>query len=316
MMRTGIIAKKMGMTRLYLSDGTHVPVTILSIDNCHVIAKKADENLGHYSVTLGSGKAKIKKVLKPQREAFAKIKVEPKKKSKEFKVSKENVLDIGQELGVKHFVVGQFVDATGISIGKGFAGSMKRHNFSGLRASHGVSISHRSHGSTGNSQDPGRVFKGKKMAGHMGSHKSTIQNLEVVATDEERSLLFVKGGVPGSNGSWLSLKDAIKRAIPSDAPFPAGIKNLTVSKKEVSPPPKTEEKPVEETAPKAEMKAVEESKVEEKQVEKTSSKVDEKPLEEAKAQEATKEEKKEDSATKVLNDSEKNITDKSKKTDK
>ena len=189
-MRTGIIAKKMGMTRLYLSDGTHIPVTILSIDNCQVIATKDDENLGYCSVTLGSGKAKIKKVLKPQREAFAKIKVEPKKKSKEFKVSKENVLDIGQELGVKHFVVGQFVDATGISIGKGFAGSMKRHNFSGLRASHGVSISHRSHGSTGNSQDPGRVFKGKKMAGHMGSHKSTIQNLEVVATDEERCLLL------------------------------------------------------------------------------------------------------------------------------
>jgi len=316
MMRTGIIAKKMGMTRLYLSDGTHVPVTILSIDNCHVIATKADENLGYYSVTLGSGKAKLKKVLKPQREAFAKIKVEPKKKSSEFKVSKENVLDLGQELGVKHFVVGQFVDATGISIGKGFAGSMKRHNFSGLRASHGVSISHRSHGSTGNSQDPGRVFKGKKMAGHMGSHKSTIQNLEVVATDEERGLLFVKGGVPGSNGSWLSLKDAIKRALPSDAPFPAGIKNLIVNKKEVSPTPKTEEKLAEETAPKVEKKVVEEAKVEKKSLEETTSKADEKPVEGAKAQEAIKEEKKENSASKVLEDSEKNVTEKSNKTEK
>ena len=328
-MRTGIIAKKMGMTRLYLSDGTHVPVTILSIDNCQVIATKDDENLGYYSVTVGSGKAKIKKVLKPQREAFAKIKVEPKKKSKEFKVSKENVLDIGQELGVKHFVVGQFVDATGISIGKGFAGSMKRHNFSGLRASHGVSISHRSHGSTGNSQDPGRVFKGKKMAGHMGSHKCTLQNLEVVATDEERGLLFVKGGVPGSNGSWLSLKDAIKKALPSDAPFPAGIKNLTVNKKEVSSTPKmeektmqeakVEEKPVEETASKAEEKPVEEtaSKAEEKLVEEElAPKAKEVPAEESEAEEDTKKEKKEDSISKAVNDSEKNITDKSNKTDK
>ena len=305
-MRTGIIAKKMGMTRLYLSDGTHIPVTILSIDNCQVIATKDDENLGYCSVTLGSGKAKIKKVLKPQREAFAKIKVEPKKKSKEFKVSKENVLDIGQELGANHFVVGQFVDATGISIGKGFAGSMKRHNFSGLRASHGVSISHRSHGSTGNSQDPGRVFKGKKMAGHMGSHKSTLQNLEVVATDQERGLLFIKGGVPGSDGSWLSLKDAIKKALPSDAPFPAGIKNLTVNKKEVIPTPKTEEKSVKETAPKAE----------EKPEELSAPKVEEAPAEDSKVEEDNKEEKKEESISKDVNDSKKNITDKPKKTDK
>ena len=209
-MRTGIIAKKMGMTRLYLSDGTHVPVTILSIDNCQVIATKDNENLGYYSVTLGSGKAKIKKVLKPQREAFAKIKVEPKKKSKEFKVSKENVLDIGQELGVKHFVVGQFVDATGISIGKGFAGSMKRHNFSGLRASHGVSISHRSHGSTGNSQDPGRVFKGKKMAGHMGNKIRTILNLEIIKSDVDNNLLFVKGSIPGSKNTEILVRKSIK----------------------------------------------------------------------------------------------------------
>ena len=303
-MRTGIVAKKMGMTRIYLSDGTHVPVTILSIDNCQVTAVRNDDNLGHYSVTLGSETAKIKKVLKPQREAFAKIKVEPKKKSIEFRVSKENLIDIGQELGVKHFAVGQYVDATGISIGKGFAGSMKRHNFSGLRASHGVSISHRSHGSTGNSQDPGRVFKGKKMAGHMGSHKCTLQNLEVVATDEERGLLFVKGGVPGSNGSWLSLKDAIKKALPSDAPFPAGIKNLTVNKKEVSPTPKTEEK------------TTQEAKVEEKPVEELAPKAEETPAEEAKVEEDTKEEKKEDSVSKAVNNSEKNITDKSKKTDK
>ena len=240
------------------------------------------------------------------------------KKMVEFKVSEENIVEIGKELGVEHFVVGQYIDATGISIGKGFAGSMKRHNFSGLRASHGVSISHRSHGSTGNSQDPGRVFKGKKMAGHMGSHKSTLQNLEVVATDQERGLLFIKGGVPGSDGSWLSLKDAIKKALPSDAPFPAGIKNLTVNKKEVIPTPKTEEKSVKETAPKAEEKSVKETapKAEEKPEELSAPKAEEALAEDSKVEEDNKEEKKEDSVSKDVNDSKKNITDKPKKTDK
>ena len=259
-MRTGIVAKKMGMTRIYLSDGTHVPVTVLSLDSCQVIAQKHDENLNFFSVTLGSGIAKAKNTLKPQREAYAKIKIEPKKKLAEYRVSKENLIEIGKEIGVNHFVVGQYVDVTGISIGKGFAGSMKRHNFSGLRASHGVSISHRSHGSTGNSQDPGRVFKGKKMAGHMGSHRTTIQNLQVVATDEERGLLFIKGGVPGSSGSWLSLRDAIKKALPSDAPYPAGIKGLD----------KKEEKPAEEAKTEA---PIEESKKEEKPAEESKKEV-------------------------------------------
>lgn len=281
-MRTGIIAKKIGMTRIYLSDGTHVPVTVLSVDECQVVASKNDKNLQKYSLTLGVGKAKIKNVSKPLRESFAKIKIEPKRKLVEFKVSKDNMIEIGKEIGTNHFVVGQYVDATGISIGKGFAGSMKRHNFAGLRASHGVSISHRSHGSTGNSQDPGRVFKGKKMAGHMGSSRATIQNLQVVATDEERGLIFIKGGVPGADGSWLALKDAIKKALPSNAPFPAGIKGVTKQ------PDTSDKKPVEEVA--TEEKSTEEAKAEAKVVEE--SKVAEKPAEEAKAEEKPAEEAK------------------------
>ena len=228
-MRTGIITKKIGMTRLYMADGTHVPVTVLSLKDCQVVANQTKDRNGYNSVTLGSEEAKLKNTNKAQREVYSKIKVTPKKKQKEFRVSESNMIAIGAEITANHFVVGQYVDATGITIGKGFAGAMKRHNFGGLRASHGVSVSHRSHGSTGNSQDPGRVFKGKKMAGHMGDRQRTIQNLQVVAADEDRGLIFIKGGLPGSKGSWISLKDAVKKAVPNDVPYPAGLKDTLLS---------------------------------------------------------------------------------------
>ena len=228
-MRTGLIAKKIGMTRLYMADGTHVPVTVLSLNNCQVIANQTEAKNGYNSVTLGTGEAKLKNTNKAQKEVYAKIKVAPKMKQKEFRVSESNMIAIGSELSANHFTVGQFVDVTGVTIGKGFAGAMKRHNFGGLRASHGVSISHRSHGSTGNSQDPGRVFKGKKMAGHMGDRQRTIQNLQVVAVDEDRGLIFIKGGLPGSKGKWISIKDSVKKAIPNDVPLPAGLKGTAVN---------------------------------------------------------------------------------------
>ena len=258
-MRTGIITKKIGMTRLYMADGTHVPVTVLSLKDCQVVANQTKDRNGYNSVTLGSEEAKLKNTNKAQREAYSKIKVTPKKKQKEFRVSESNMIAIGAEITANHFVVGQYVDATGITIGKGFAGAMKRHNFAGLRASHGVSVSHRSHGSTGNSQDPGRVFKGKKMAGHMGDKQRTIQNLQVVAADEDRGLIFIKGGLPGSKGSWISLKDAVKKAVPNDVPYPAGLKDTLLSSdnKDVK---------IEEISTKEEVSAVEaeasESKVE------------------------------------------------------
>ena len=258
-MRTGIITKKIGMTRLYMTDGTHVPVTVLSLKDCQVVANQTKDRNGYNSVTLGSEEAKLKNTNKAQREAYSKIKVTPKKKQKEFRVSESNMITIGAEITANHFVVGQYVDATGITIGKGFAGAMKRHNFGGLRASHGVSVSHRSHGSTGNSQDPGRVFKGKKMAGHMGDRQRTVQNLQVVAADEDRGLIFIKGGLPGSKGSWISLKDAVKKALPNDVPYPAGLKDTLLSSdnKDVK---------IEEISTKEEVSAVEaevsESKVE------------------------------------------------------
>ena len=254
-MRSGLIVKKVGMTRLYLEDGTHVPVTVLSLKDCQVIANQSIEKNGYNSITLATGEAKPKNTNKSQREAFAKVKVTPKQKQMEFRVSEENMVPIGSELGANHFVVGQYVDATGITIGKGFAGAMKRHNFGGLRASHGVSISHRSHGSTGNSQDPGRVFKGKKMAGQMGNRQRTIQNLQVVAADEERGLIFIKGGLPGSKGSWISLKDAVKKALPSEAPYPAGIKganNTKIDDQTLKVEEKAAEKDVKEETVKAE----------------------------------------------------------------
>jgi large subunit ribosomal protein L3 len=221
-MRTGLLAEKMGMTRLFAADGSHIPVTVLRIADCEVVAARTPERDGYAAVQLGVGKAKAKHVTKPMRGHFAKAKVEPKRKLAEFRVDEQALLEPGVALGVEHFVVGQFVDVSGIGIGKGFAGAMKRWGFRGLRASHGVSISHRSHGSTGGSQDPGRVLKGKKMAGHMGGRRVTLQNLEVVGVDREQQLLLVKGGVPGSKGSFVHVRDAVKRALPASAPYPGG----------------------------------------------------------------------------------------------
>ena len=223
-MRSGVIAQKVGMTRVYNDAGEHVPVTVLRLQNCQVVAQRTEEKNGYTAVQLGVGIAKAKNTTKPMRGHFAAAKVEPKAKLAEFRVSEDNMLDIGAEITAEHFVAGQKVDVTGTSVGKGFAGAMKRHNFAGLRASHGVSISHRSHGSTGQCQDPGKVFKGKKMAGHMGNTRVTTQNLEVVSTDGDRGLILVKGAVPGSKGSWIIVKDAIKAPVPADAPKPAGLR--------------------------------------------------------------------------------------------
>lgn len=231
-MRTGLIAKKEGMTRIFDEDGRHIPVTVLKVENCQVIATRNEEKDGYTAVQLGAGNAKVKRVSKAQRGHFAKAKVEPKKKVVEFRVSNENLLDIGAEIGAHHFVAGQFVDVTGTSIGKGFAGAMKRHNFGGMRASHGVSISHRAHGSTGQCQDPGKVFKGKKMAGQMGNERVTTQNLKVVAIDEEDNLILVKGAVPGHKSGWVLISDAVKKPAPEGVPTPAG---LVQAKQEAKP---------------------------------------------------------------------------------
>ncbi len=222
-MRTGLLARKVGMTRLFGVDGSHVPVTVLKVDKCEVVAVRTPEKDGYAAVQLGVGTAKTKNVTKPMRGHFAKAKVEPKAKLAEFRVSPDALLEVGQEIHVGHFVAGQFVDVSAISIGKGFAGAMKRHNFGGLRASHGVSISHRSHGSTGNRQDPGKVFKGKRMAGHMGARRVTVQNLEVFGVDPQTGVILVKGGVPGPKGAWVRIRDAVKRSLPKEAPFPAAI---------------------------------------------------------------------------------------------
>lgn len=222
-MRTGLIARKEGMTRIFDQDGRHIPVTVLKVENCQVVAVRSQEKDGYVAVQLGVGKAKINRTSKANRGHFAKAKVEPKKKVAEFRVSNENMLEVGVEIGAKHFVPGQFVDVVGTSIGKGFAGVMKRHNFGGHRASHGNSVSHRSHGSTGQCQDPGRVFKGKRMAGHMGDVRVTTQNLVVVAIDEEDNLILVKGAVPGSKQGWVYISDAVKKPLHKDAPLPAGL---------------------------------------------------------------------------------------------
>ncbi|MEE8189344.1 MAG: 50S ribosomal protein L3 [Kiloniellales bacterium] len=223
-MRTGLLAQKLGMTRVFTEDGDHVPVTVLKVDNCQVVAVRRQEQDGYDAVQLGNGRAKVKNVGKAMRGHFAKAKVEPKRKLAEFRVSGDALLEVGQELSPEHFVPGQYVDVTGISIGKGFAGSMKRHHFKGMRASHGVSVSHRAHGSTGNSQDPGKVWKGKKMAGHLGDERNTIQNLRIVSTDAEQGLVLVSGAVPGAKGGWVSIRDAVKHALPEGAPFPAGLR--------------------------------------------------------------------------------------------
>ena len=222
-MRSGVIAKKLGMTRVFSADGLHVPVTVLSMDDCQVIATRTDERDGYCAVQLGLGKPKTKNVSKAMRGHFAKAKVEPKFKVAEFRISPDAMLEVGATLSVEHYVSGQYVDVTGTSIGKGHAGVMKRHNFSGQRATHGVSLSHRIAGSTGMCQDPGRGFKGKKMSGHMGDARSTTLNLEIIEVDADRGLIRVKGAVPGSRGGYVLVSDAVKRARPDDAPFPAGL---------------------------------------------------------------------------------------------
>lgn len=229
-MRTGLIAQKVGMTRVFTESGEHVPVTVLKVDSLQVTARKTAERDGYDAVQLGLGNAKVKNVTKSLRGHFAKAKVEPKRKVAEFRVTSENLLEPGVELSVKHFVTGQFVDVSANSIGKGFAGVMKRHNFGGLEASHGVSISHRSHGSTGQRQDPGRVFKGKKMAGHMGDSKVTTQNLLVMSTDEDQGVILIRGAIPGSKGSYVLISDAVKRALPPSAPLPAALKGSKEAK--------------------------------------------------------------------------------------
>ncbi|SEV96440.1 LSU ribosomal protein L3P [Aliiroseovarius sediminilitoris] len=228
-MRSGIIAKKVGMTRLFMEDGKQIPVTVLQLDNLQVVANRTAEQDGYTAVQLGAGDAKAKRTSKPMRGYFAKAGVAPKRKLVEFRVDADNLIAVGEEISAEHYVEGQKVDVAGTSIGKGFAGAMKRHNFGGLRATHGVSISHRSHGSTGQCQDPGRVFKGKKMAGHMGSVRVTTQNLEVVKTDADRGLVFIKGAVPGSKGGWVTVKDAVKKKLPENVPFPAALKSAATA---------------------------------------------------------------------------------------
>ena len=211
MLRTGVIAKKLGMTRLFLEDGRQVPVTVLQLDNLQVVAQRTNETDGYVAVQLGAGEAKAKRVSAPMRGHFAKANVAPKRKIVEFRVAEENLIPVGEEIIAAHYFAGQFVDIAGTSIGKGFAGAMKRHNFGGLRASHGVSISHRSHGSTGQCQDPGKVFKGKKMAGHLGAVRVTTQNLKVHKVDAENGVLLIKGAIPGRNGGLVVVRTAVKR---------------------------------------------------------------------------------------------------------
>lgn len=225
MLRTGILAKKVGMTRLFMEDGKQIPVTVLQLDNLQVVSQRTSEKDGYSAVQLGAGTPKVKRVSKAMRGHFAGNGVAPKRKLAEFRVTPDNLIEVGAELSAEHFLEGQKVDVSGTSIGKGFAGAMKRHNFGGLRASHGVSISHRSHGSTGQCQDPGKVFKGKKMAGHMGAVRVTTQNLEIVRTDADRGLIMVKGAVPGSKGGWVTIKDAVKKKLPENVPFPAALKS-------------------------------------------------------------------------------------------
>ena len=223
-MRSGVIAQKMGMTRVFTETGEHVPVTVLRLANCQVVAHRTKENGGYVALQLGSGGRKVKNVSKAERGHFAVAKVEPKRKLAEFRVSEDGLIPVGAEITADHFVVGQYVDVTGTSIGKGFAGAMKRWNFAGLRASHGVSISHRSHGSTGGRQDPGKTFKDKKMAGHLGVERVTTLNLKVVQTDVERGLILVEGAVPGAKGGWITVRDAVKKNLPKEAPKPGAFR--------------------------------------------------------------------------------------------
>jgi large subunit ribosomal protein L3 len=225
-MRSGLIAQKIGMTRIFTDGGEHVPVTVLKVDKCQVVAQRTAETNGYTALQLGAGSRKPSRVTKAEREHFARAKVEPKRRLAEFRVTAENMIEVSAELTADHFIPGQLVDVTGTNQGKGFQGPMRRWNFGGLRATHGVSISHRSHGSTGQRQDPGKVFKGKKMAGQMGNEQVTTQNLEVVKTDPARCLLMVKGAVPGPKGGWVLVRDAVKRPLPKEAPKPGAFKML------------------------------------------------------------------------------------------
>ena len=240
-MRSGVIAQKLGMTRVFTDAGEHVPVTVLKLDNCQVIAHRTADKEGYVALQLGTGSRKAKNVSKALRGHFAKSKVEPKRKVAEFRVSDDAVIPVGAELTADHFVVGQYVDVTGSSVGKGFAGGMKRWNFGGLRASHGVSVSHRSIGSTGGRQDPGKTFKNKKMPGHMGDRTVTTLNLKVVRTDVERGLVMVEGAVPGSKGGFIMVRDAVKQPLPKDAPKPGKFREAAAEAKP-EPEPKTEDK--------------------------------------------------------------------------
>jgi large subunit ribosomal protein L3 len=231
-MRTGLIAQKLGMSRVFTDSGDHIPVTVLRIENCQVVAQRTQERDGYVALQLGVGAAKVKNVPKPMRGHFAAAKVEPKAHVAEFRVSEDALVDVGAEITAAHFVAGQYVDVTGTSIGKGFAGGMKRWNFGGLRATHGVSVSHRSLGSTGQRQDPGKTFKNKKMAGHMGADRVTTLNLEVILTDVERGVLMVRGAVPGSEGGWVLVRDAVKRKAPAGLPFPAALRGDGASEPE------------------------------------------------------------------------------------
>ena len=258
-MRTGLIAQKEGMTRIFDEEGRQVPVTVLKVDGCFVTAVRTNDKDGYTAVQIGTGKRKASRTNKAQRGQFAAAKVEPRQRVAEFRVSEGNSLDVGAELSVQHFLPGQYVDVTGMTKGRGFTGAMKRWNFGGMRASHGVSVSHRAHGSTGQCQDPGKVFKNKKMAGHYGDERVTTQNLQVVAVDTEDGLILVKGAVPGANKGWITISDAVKRALPEGVPTPAGLR-----KDEVKEEPKTEEKaeeaPAEDTTAEA---PAEEAKAEE-----------------------------------------------------
>ena len=278
-MRTGLIAKKVGMTRIFdQEDGIQIPVTVLQVENCQVTAVRNQETDGYVALQLGSGEAKVKRTSKAQRGHFAKAKVEPKKKMAEFRVSEDNVVEVGAEIGANHFIAGQFVDVQSTSKGKGFAGAMKRHNFGGLRATHGVSVSHRSHGSTGQCQDPGKVFKGKRMAGHMGDETVTVQNLVVAGIDEEDNLILVRGAVPGGKNAWVMIQDAVKKPAPEGVPLPAGLRTQ---------PAPAEEQNTEE----ASAEAVEETPAEETPVVDQAVEADAAPAEENKAEEAQEEKK-------------------------
>jgi len=250
-MRTGLIAQKLGMSRVFDDTGNHIPVTLLKVEGCHVVAQRTMERDGYTAVQLGIGAVKPKRVGKAMRGHFAKAKVEPKRRLAEFRVSEDALLEPGAEIAVGHFLPGQFVDVSGTSIGKGFAGGMKRHNFRGLEATHGVSISHRSHGSTGQNQDPGKVFKGKKMAGHMGDVRVTVQNLRVVSTDADEGLIVIEGAVPGAAGSFVLVCDAVKKAAPKDVPFPAALVGGADAAEEAAPEAPAEAGNVEEAAAEA-----------------------------------------------------------------